>query len=85
MSISTERFNEIFSKEVLSTSEVQELLQLPSASQASTLITQIKRSSNLLNRKGYIHVMDYFVFFKIDPTGRYSPGIRLAHEGGTAQ
>ena len=78
-SLSIDRRNEIFSQEVLSTADIQELLNLPTASQASTFIGQIKMKSNLLDRKGYVHVMDYFIYFGIDPVGRYVPAQNLVH------
>ena len=77
--ITIERRNEILAQEVISTAELQELMRLPTLSQASTLATAIRQRSNLLHREGYIHVCDYFIYFGIDVSGRYVVAQRPRH------
>lgn len=77
-----ERRNEIFAQEALTTENLKELMGFPDLSQASELLGQIKLKSNLLNKKGKIHVMDYFIYFGIDPSGRYVVMPRTDISGG---
>ena len=77
-----ERRNEIFSQEILTTENLRELMGFPDLAQASDLITTIKMKSDLLHKKGKIHMMDYFVYFGIDASGRYVPMVRPSVEGG---
>ena len=65
------RLEEIFSKECISTRELQELFGISMLQNASTLMRKIKQATgDRLGIKGYIHVNDYFKYFGIE-TSRY--------------
>ena len=66
----------IFSKDTITTMELQELLGYTSLSQASQKMQEIKRAvGDRLGVKGKIHTEDYFEFFGIK-TDRYSRGLQ---------
>lgn len=60
----------IFSKEVLTTAEIAQLLDM-TLPQASTIVTSIKRKSDRLKMRGKVHVQDYLDYFKIADLTRY--------------
>lgn len=67
---------EIFSKDYITTHELQELLGYTSLPQASQKMQEIKRTvGDRLGIKGKIHTEDYFEFFGIK-TDRYSRGLQ---------
>jgi hypothetical protein len=67
------RREEIFSKDYITTQEIQELLGFKSQSQASQMIMQIKRVvGDKLGVKGKIHTEDYFAYFGVQPKDRYN-------------
>lgn len=62
----------IFSKDAISTAELAEVLGV-SKSVASETLQQIKRKvGDRLGRQGYLHIEDYFEFFRITDRTRYS-------------
>lgn len=64
---------EIFSKDYITTQELQELLGFKCKSQASELMQKIKRvKGDRLGIKGKIHTEDYFAYFGIQPNDRYN-------------
>ena len=66
-----ERREEIFSKEVITTAELGELLGLE-MTRASMLMQEIKRNMPCRIRiKGRLHVQDYLDYFCIPPSERY--------------
>ena len=66
------RREEIFSKDYITTQELQEILGFKHLSQASIKMGDIKRSvGDRLGIKGRVHTEDYFEFFGIK-TDRYS-------------
>lgn len=71
-----ERRNQILSKDVISTSELAELLGI-NETYASYCMGNIKRNSDRLAKitgktiKGKCHVQDYLDFFGIDKSDRY--------------
>ena len=66
------RREEIFSKDVITTKELQEILGYTNETDASKKMQEIKRVvGDKLGIKGKIHTEDYFEFFKIK-TDRYS-------------
>lgn len=72
------RREEIFSKDYITTQEIQELLGFKSQSQASQMIVQIKRVvGDKLGVKGKIHTEDYFAYFGVQPKDRYN---QLTHD-----
>lgn len=72
------RREEIFSKDYITTQEIQELLGFKSQSQASQMIMQIKRVvGDKLGVKGKIHTEDYFAYFGVQPKDRYN---QLTHD-----
>lgn len=63
---------EIFSKDYITTQELQVLLGFKHLSDASTMMTRIKRMvGDRLGIKGRIHTEDYFEFFGITDKQRY--------------
>ena len=65
------RREEIFSKDYILTSELQELLGFTNLSDASSKMSEIRRTvGDRLKIKGRIHTEDYFEFFGIK-TDRY--------------
>ena len=70
------RREEIFSKDYISTRELQELLGYKNLSDASQKIQEIKRKvGDRLGVKGKIHTEDYFKFFGINSSERYKKPI----------
>lgn len=70
------RREEIFSKDYITTKELQELLGIKNISTASRKIMEIKRVvGDRLGVKGKIHTEDYFDFFNVK-TDRYSKPIQ---------
>ena len=66
------RREEIFSKDYITTQELQELLGFKNRSQASAKMNEIKRVvGDRLKIQGKIHVEDYIEFFNIK-TDRYA-------------
>jgi hypothetical protein len=62
---------EIFSKDYITTLELQELLGFSTLSKASAKMQEIKRKvGDRLGIKGRLHTEDYFLFFDIK-TDRY--------------
>ena len=70
-----ERFEEIFSKECITTKELAELFEI-SLSSASNLMTNIKLKCDRLHLKGKCHVVDYCLYFGIDVRDRYNGSMR---------
>ena len=69
------RREEIFSKDYITTSELQELLGIKHSTHASMKMTEIKRVvGDRLGVKGKIHTEDYLEFFNIK-TDRYKKPI----------
>ena len=65
------RREEILSKDVITTDELQELLGLSNLPQASSKMSEIKRKvGDRLGVKGKIHIEDYLEYFNIK-TDRY--------------
>ena len=65
------RREEILSKDVITTDELQELLALSNLPQASSKMSEIKRKvGDRLGVKGKIHIEDYLEHFNIK-TDRY--------------
>lgn len=60
----------ILSKDVITTSELAELLNV-TVSQASQIASAIKRNSDRLKIRGKIHVQDYLDYFNISDLSRY--------------
>ena len=70
------RREEIFSKDFITTKELQELLGIKNISSASRKVMEIKRVvGDRLGIKGRIHTEDYFEFFNVK-TDRYSKPIQ---------
>ena len=66
------RREEIFSKDHITTQELQELLGFKSESEASSMMTKIRlKVGDRLGIRGRIHTEDYFKYFGITPTDRY--------------
>ena len=66
------RREEIFSKEAITTGELQELLGFNNLSDASSKMTEIKHVvGDRLGVKGRLHIADYLEYFKIK-TDRYA-------------
>ena len=66
------RREEIFSKDYITTKELQELLGFTHESGASQKMGEIRRKvGDRLGIKGRIHTEDYFKFFGIETTDRY--------------
>ena len=66
------RREEIFSKDVITVAELQEIMSFTNRAQASQKLNEIKRVvGDRLGIEGKLHVEDYFEFFKIK-TDRYS-------------
>lgn len=66
-----ERREEIFSKEVLTISDIQELFDI-SASEASRKIKEIKRcGGDRIKIQGRLHIQDYFDYYNITDLERY--------------
>ena len=62
---------EMFSKDYITTQELQELLGFSNLSSASAKMSEIKRTvGDRLGIKGKIHTEDYFEYFQIK-TDRY--------------
>lgn len=74
------RREEIFSKEFISTRELQEIFDISQLANASTLMKKIKKETgDKLGIKGKIHINDYFKYFGIE-TDRYikpTPSIEI--------
>ena len=67
------RREEIFSKDYITTHEIQELLGFKSESEASSMMTKIRlKVGDRLGIRGRIHTEDYFEYFGITPTDRYN-------------
>lgn len=67
-----EKREEIFSKDYITTQELQDLLGYKNIASASEKLTEIKRVvGDRLGVKGRIHTEDYFLFFGIK-TDRYT-------------
>lgn len=67
------RREEIFSKDYISTRELQELLGYTNISSASNKMGEIKEvTGDRLKVKGRIHTEDYFAYFKVFPDDRYN-------------
>lgn len=65
------RREEIFSKESISTRELQEIFEISMLANASLLMTKIKQATgDRLGIKGKIHIADYCKYFGIE-TDRY--------------
>lgn len=65
------RREEIFSKDVITVSEFQEIMGFGNRAQASQKINEIKRVvGDRLRMEGKIHIEDYLEYFKIK-TDRY--------------
>lgn len=65
------RREEIFSKDYITTNELQELLGFKNISGASCKMTEMKRKiGDRLGVKGRIHTEDYLLYFGIE-TDRY--------------
>ena len=70
-----ERREEIFSKDVITTSELQELMGYANLPQASKKMGEIKRVvGDRLKEQGKLHIEDYLEFFNIK-TDRYVKAI----------
>lgn len=70
-----ERREQIFSKDVITTSELQELMGYPNLPQASKKMGEIKRVvGDRLKEQGKLHIEDYLEFFNIK-TDRYVKAI----------
>lgn len=70
------RREEIFSKEYISTRELQEIFDISMLQNASTLMKKIKeKTGDTLGIKGKIHINDYFKYFNIE-TERYKYPIK---------
>lgn len=68
------RREEIFSKDVISINELQELLDLPSYGEAARMMRNIKRRFDRYPINGKLHVEDYKAYFEISETNqRYYP------------
>ncbi len=59
------RREEIFSKDIITIPELQELLALPSYGEAARIMRNIKRRSDRFPQKGRLHVEDYKAYFEI--------------------
>jgi hypothetical protein len=65
------RREEIFSKEVITVAELQEIMNFTNRTQASQKLNEIKRVvGDRLGIEGKLHTEDYFEFFNIK-TDRY--------------
>lgn len=63
---------QIFSKDYITTQELETLLGFKHLSDASKMMTQIKRTvGDRLGIKGRIHTEDYFEYFNITDKQRY--------------
>lgn len=68
------RREEIFSKDVITIPELQELLVLPSYGEAARMMRQIKRRFDRYPVQGRLHVEDYKAYFEIpEDNQRYFP------------
>lgn len=66
------RREEIFSKDHITTQELQELLGFKTLGEASSMMTKIRlKVGDRLGIRGRIHTEDYFEYFGIKPTDRY--------------
>lgn len=66
------RREEIFSKDVITVAELQEIMNFTNRAKASQKLNEIKRVvGDRLGVEGKLHLEDYFEFFKIK-TDRYS-------------
>ncbi len=66
------RREEIFSKDYITTHEIQELLGFKTLGEASSMMTKIRlKVGDRLGIRGRIHTEDYFEYFGITPTDRY--------------
>ncbi len=61
----------IFSKECISNQDLMKIFEVCSST-ASTIMNNIKLKSDRLKIKGKCHVQDYFDFFDIDASKRYT-------------
>ena len=67
------RREEIFSKDHITTHEIQELLGFKTLCEASSMMTKIRlKVGDRLGIRGRIHTEDYFEYFGITPTDRYN-------------
>lgn len=70
------RREEIFSKDYITTHEIQELLGFKTLCEASSMMTKIKyKVGDRLGIRGRIHTEDYFAYFGIS-TDRYVKPIK---------
>ncbi len=82
------RREEIFSKDIITIPELQELLALPSYQEAAKIMRNIKRRFNRFPQNGKLHVEDYKAYFEIsEDNQRYYPakaeeGIELMRYSG---
>ena len=68
------RREEIFSKDIITIPELQELLALPSYGEAARVMRNIKRSYDRFPVNGKLHVEDYKAYFSIsEDNQRYYP------------
>lgn len=68
------RREEIFSKDIITIPELQELLALPSYQEAAKIMRNIKRRFNRFPQQGKLHVEDYKAYFEIsEDNQRYYP------------
>ena len=66
------RREEIFSKDVITVSELQEIMGFGNRAQASQKINEIKRTvGDRLRMEGKIHIEDYLEYFNITDKQRY--------------
>ena len=69
------RREEIFSKDYITTHEIQELLGFKTLGEASSMMTKIRlKVGDRLGIRGRIHTEDYFAYFGIS-TDRYVKAI----------
>ena len=82
------RREEIFSKDIITIPELQEILALPSYQEAAKMMRNIKRRFNRFPQNGKLHVEDYKAYFEIsEDNQRYYPakveeGIELMRYSG---
>lgn len=68
------RREEIFSKDVITITELQEILDLPSYGEAAKIMRNIKRRFDRYPVQGKLHVEDYKAYFEItEDNQRYYP------------
>ena len=68
------RREEIFSKDIITIPELQELLALPSDQEAAKVMRNMKRRFNRFPQQGKLHVEDYKAYFEIsEDNQRYYP------------